>query len=359
MEVDEIYAQIRENLDKVKEREKNVSRKEEFVAEEERRINSKSKALEESKIMYEQKAAELEKEKLTMSGGPVEGEEIVELNVQGVIMSTRRNTLTQFTESRLAYTFNGRWDEETLKDSEGRVFLDVQPSLFRKLLDYLTTRNLVQNSATIPSPQFPFHEFIHFKAMLQYFGIETEIYPNLHCFSATLKSRSILLSPDASLATNISEGTGYVLGEDVYTKEMVKFSLIIESLGNPWMFIGVMSCSEAEEINIEDNSFNKNSRAYGWADKGGLWSAGIRAKNSECTIPAGVLVQGTNVEMTLDCASRQSLLKIALNGTTEHSQVITLPTGQSWRLHINLVGHKDAIRLVNAERQSLPLEQTN
>lgn len=86
---------------------------------------------------------------------------------------------------------------------------------------------------------------------------------------------------------------------------------------------------------------------------GGLWIAGKRARNTDCSIPAGVLVQGTGLEMTLDCTSKHDQLKLELNGT-DHSQVITLPSGQLWRLHINLVGHKDAIRLIKAERQTLP-----
>lgn len=53
----------------------------------------------ESGFRFEQKAAELEKEKLAMSGGPVADEEIIQLNIQGEIMSTRRSTLTQVLHS--------------------------------------------------------------------------------------------------------------------------------------------------------------------------------------------------------------------------------------------------------------------
>lgn len=53
--------------------------------------------------------------------------------------------------------------------------MDISPKLFRKLLDYLTSRRLAKN-ATVPLPNVTSEEFPHFKLMLQYFEVETCIY---------------------------------------------------------------------------------------------------------------------------------------------------------------------------------------
>ena len=51
-------------------------------------------------------------------------------------MKTLRETLLQFPSTRLAALFSGRWESCLLRDSRGRIFLDINPACFVKILDY-------------------------------------------------------------------------------------------------------------------------------------------------------------------------------------------------------------------------------
>ena len=58
-------------------------------------------------------------------------------NVRGTELFARRDTLTVVKGSRLEALFSGRWKNQLLRDESGRVFMDVDPSMFKKILEYL------------------------------------------------------------------------------------------------------------------------------------------------------------------------------------------------------------------------------
>ena len=49
----------------------------------------------------------------------------------------RRETLTQLKGTRLEALFSGRWENVLLRDAKKRIFLDVSPSCFKKIVDFL------------------------------------------------------------------------------------------------------------------------------------------------------------------------------------------------------------------------------
>jgi len=63
--------------------------------------------------------------------------DIIRLSVRGTEMFARRDTLTIVTGSRLEALFSGRWENQLLRDSTGRVFIDVNFDVFKKILEYL------------------------------------------------------------------------------------------------------------------------------------------------------------------------------------------------------------------------------
>jgi len=144
----------------------------------------------------------------------------------------------------------------------------------------------------------------------------------------------------------------------------VKIVLQIEKLENPWMFFGVMKDGSLNKEHIKDCSFNGNSDAYGWADKGtsrildkvslhvqgGYWKAGVRQKQGNCSIPQNVLRQGQTVELLLNAQSAPSSLTIKLPILGHAQEISDLPASRSWRLHINLVSFNDSVRVVRVER---------
>ena len=70
-------------------------------------------------------------------GAKVKGTDKVKLNVGGTRVVARRETLTQFPTTRLASLFSGRWENRLLRDKKKRIFLDVNPTCFKKIVDFL------------------------------------------------------------------------------------------------------------------------------------------------------------------------------------------------------------------------------
>jgi hypothetical protein len=67
----------------------------------------------------------------------VTDDDLIEVNAGGKIIAARRGTLTQWTGTRLEALFSGRWDKRLLRDSSGRIFLDVNGACFLAIVIYL------------------------------------------------------------------------------------------------------------------------------------------------------------------------------------------------------------------------------
>ena len=52
-------------------------------------------------------------------------------------MRLTRGTLTHFSGSRLAALFSGQWDDKLPRDRRGRIFLDLPPHCFKKLVNWI------------------------------------------------------------------------------------------------------------------------------------------------------------------------------------------------------------------------------
>eukprot|EP00803_Ostreobium_quekettii_P010289 evm.model.scf_1207.3 EVM.evm.TU.scf_1207.3 scf_1207:10551-13921(-) len=209
----------------------------------------------------------LEREKATMGRVAAREDELVELNVQGTIMAALRGTLTQIPDSQLADMFSGDWEDSMKRDSQGRYFLNYTPSCFRKILDYLTTRELTDaDNGPLPAPHVDADIATSFSVLVHQLGLDAAIFGGFK-FSQTLKSTSVRLSPDGLMARNESAGEGYVLGEHSYKNKVVEFTLLIEKLDEEFarMFIGVLADGATLK---SDNSFCGNSGAFGWAGMG-------------------------------------------------------------------------------------------
>eukprot|EP00928_Gymnodinium_smaydae_P067499 TRINITY_DN50484_c0_g1_i1.p1 TRINITY_DN50484_c0_g1~~TRINITY_DN50484_c0_g1_i1.p1 ORF type:complete len:699 (-),score=66.29 TRINITY_DN50484_c0_g1_i1:80-2008(-) len=61
-----------------------------------------------------------------------------------------RRTLTCIPDSRLAELFSGRWDAALPHDTDGRIFLDIDPVQFRLLLDWLSDVCRIGPSCNLP-----------------------------------------------------------------------------------------------------------------------------------------------------------------------------------------------------------------
>ncbi|CAF2939370.1 unnamed protein product [Rotaria sp. Silwood2] len=100
------------------------------MADSERQYQEKFKQLMEERRKWDEEKATIEK--IAASASP-----IVKLNVGGEAMTTSRATLTLDEGSLLATMFSGKWDNKLMKDTDGCIFLDYDPVLFKFLLNQL------------------------------------------------------------------------------------------------------------------------------------------------------------------------------------------------------------------------------
>lgn len=78
-------------------------------------------------------------------------DDIVEINAGGTIVAAKRSTLTQIKGTRLEALASGRWDKMLQRDSQGRIFLDVNPTCFQAIVDYLNDM-IISSRESPPSP---------------------------------------------------------------------------------------------------------------------------------------------------------------------------------------------------------------
>jgi len=76
--------------------------------------------------------------------------DIICLNVRGTEIFARRDTITVVKGSRLEALFSGRWENQLLRDESGRVFIDVDPDMFKKILEYLYTVKISEDVPPLP-----------------------------------------------------------------------------------------------------------------------------------------------------------------------------------------------------------------
>ena len=78
----------------------------------------------------------------------VNGSEILDINAGGIIISVTRDTLTQIKGTRLEALFSGRWNKLLPRDSDRRVFLDINPKCLRQW--WITSMNERSRLQTVP-----------------------------------------------------------------------------------------------------------------------------------------------------------------------------------------------------------------
>eukprot|EP00984_Skeletonema_dohrnii_P007466 scaffold2705_cov140-Skeletonema_dohrnii-CCMP3373.AAC.4 len=97
--------------------------------------------LEEKEKQLLDRLNKLDEEKLNAASAngnvDVSDDDFLEINAGGKIIAVKRATLTQLRGSRLEAMFSGRWDKKLVRDSRGRLFLDVNSDCFQAIVDYM------------------------------------------------------------------------------------------------------------------------------------------------------------------------------------------------------------------------------
>lgn len=98
----------------------------------------------------------------------------VKLNIGGEVLHVRRDVLTQIKTSRLEALFSGRWENRLLRDNNDRIFLDLNPYCFKKIVDFLSLLKISSVKDVPPIPIVDLHQEDTFKILLSFFGIDKQ-----------------------------------------------------------------------------------------------------------------------------------------------------------------------------------------
>eukprot|EP00985_Skeletonema_marinoi_P012249 scaffold5875_cov110-Skeletonema_marinoi.AAC.1 len=97
--------------------------------------------LEEKEKQLLDRLSKLDDEKLKAASAngniDVSDDDFLEINAGGKVIAVKRATLVQLRGSRLEAMFSGRWDKKLVRDSNGRLFLDVNSDCFQAIVDYM------------------------------------------------------------------------------------------------------------------------------------------------------------------------------------------------------------------------------
>lgn len=116
----------------------------------------------------ERSLADLEGRVLGLTKDPGE---VLDINAGGKVFSVRRDTLCLAKGSVLAALFSGNWEEGQSRDSQGRPFLDIDPYIFGKLVNYLRQRRIEAPESPAPLPVIDADKQAEFRAMAKYYGL--------------------------------------------------------------------------------------------------------------------------------------------------------------------------------------------
>lgn len=96
--------------------------------------------------------------------------DIIALNICGQNTFARRDTLTAVEGSRLEALFSGRWEDQLLRDSDGRVVMDVDEYVFKKILEFLYMVK-ISSDDTPPLPSIDESHRSAFDAYVDFFAV--------------------------------------------------------------------------------------------------------------------------------------------------------------------------------------------
>lgn len=289
---------------------------------------------------------ELQAEKLAMMQAGTSDADVLELNVGGSILATKRSTLLQAPENSVLHAmFSGRWDDSIARDQQGRMFLDFSPKLFEKILSYLRTFRLVPPGQGLKLPVVDEEHWQEFNVMLEYLGLKEMIYGGKRT-SAPLVMRScdgnITLSHEGTVLThNLSAAYTHacVVGVEPLREGESTWKVIVRHLtNNHWVGVGLIANSNPANVSYND------STAYLWAGRGQVHVGGTQMNGMD-----GWTGWQQGDEAIFQYSSTSRVLKMYHSRLQRVFSILDIPDlSQQLRLHVNLHGSNDCVEISEA-----------
>ena len=302
---------------------------------------------------------------------------VIELNVGGTIMATKRSTLCQVKDSFLASMFGGSWNGTKMaRDKDGRVFLDFNPNHFAVILDYLRVKAFTTSEAPLALSKIAHEEVESLKAfttseaplalskiaheevesfckLVDYLGLSLDElrlpkFPMSEAFE--FHSAGIKLEENGAVADSTSLESCRVVGQNIYERGVFRIKL---NLGRPSFNletpneVGIGMIKEKLESE-KKNDFSSPVFFYGW----GICNTQLKVYSSKVTDNQTIPMKSHDafemVELVLDCDAA----KLYLNTKNGEQYHVDLPRWTKYRLMIKM-GYNviSKIRIVELRKQ--------
>ena len=137
------------------------------------------KSLEKAWKNLEKEHSKLQSEKKKLveanGGSNVNENDILDINAGGEIIRVSRGTLTQLKGSILEALFSGRWENQLARDAKGRIFLDVNPTCFKSIVDYLNERKITPPETSPDPPSVDADNQVFLDSLLIALGLDDSL----------------------------------------------------------------------------------------------------------------------------------------------------------------------------------------
>jgi len=146
----------------------------------------------ESKLTKRLEELNQKKDKVAETNGNADAkdDDLVEINAGGKIIAAKRSTLTRLKGTRMEALFSGRWDKKLQRDSNGQIFLDVNPLCFQAIVDYLNEL-AISSEDNPPRPPSVDDEHKHiFQQHLELLGLLDYVTANINFDSTIVKDET-------------------------------------------------------------------------------------------------------------------------------------------------------------------------
>ncbi len=249
-------------------------------------------------------------------------DDVIELNVGGQAMATKRSTLCQVEGSLLSSMFSGRWEDNMIRDKDGRIFLDFNPKYFGFILDCLRAKAISVTGKPAKLPKVDSREVDNFHELIEYLGLGRELLPqdsfNDHSQGMKLEENGTVAAYECVSTTETDWRNGrtqtkyslpnneFVFGQNIYERGIIRLKLKMELECNNsklCICVGVVPTEFTSEVaNCSTYYTNPGESFYGWQMR-------LRQGKSFEIIENGVhplrsYSCPTTIELILDCDAR-------------------------------------------------------
>ena len=269
---------------------------------------------------------------------------LVQLNIGGTIMTTRRSTLVRMPNTVLALAFTSPWSDEITRDEQGRIFFDYDPQLFAYLLNQLRLWSSTRKVFDLPINPI---QREHFRLFCRELNFDSQLTDGIYRHDKFTKTCGHILLDDKGLIARHTASYRFAecRGMNVYSSGINRITLMLkhQTIDKFNTFLGIIWAGTP----MQEKSF-ESPTAYGWTGQQQVFIKGIpSAVQGYAGYDSDICTQDT-VDLILNCQLGSiSLYNHRTRKTYEISVDLKEGCPLPWQLHVNLYGPEDAVRLMN------------